>query len=395
MISKKWYIKLDVQKQYDNELITMIKQDIYSNELYISLFNNGRLVKFDDVTHISVVVDKSDSTKVIGSGEIIRDGLIKYTVDHQAIAALGIATVTLKIHTLESVMATAIFNINIIADPYAGTDASIESTSEYTVLQDLINKHTLYVEAENSRAAAELLRVNAETNRTEVEATRVNNEVDRVGKEEIRLTNETIRVSSEDTRELDEGLRKQAEVTREESELNRVNAEIERMSSEVDRKLLEESRNINEGIRETAEAARIIQEQDRKSAEVERNTDESTRRSNEVTRISNETNREDSEMVRVSNENARNVFENYNNAKSYVVGNKVFYQSSSYRCIVNAKGIAPISTSHWMLIARKGDVYFPTFSVDSEMQLKMHDDFNYDGTITFILTDGYLIQEVI
>ena len=43
----------------------------------------------------------------------------------------------------------------------------------------------------------------------------------------------------------------------------------------------------------------------------------------------------------------------------------------------------------------KGDVYFPTFSVDEGMNLIMHDDFNYDGTISFKLENGCLIQEVI
>ena len=43
----------------------------------------------------------------------------------------------------------------------------------------------------------------------------------------------------------------------------------------------------------------------------------------------------------------------------------------------------------------KGDVYFPTFSVDANMELTMHDNFNYDGTISFRLDNGCLIQEVI
>lgn len=373
----------------------MIKQDIYSNALYITLTNNGTLVSFDDITHISVIVDKPDATQVIGSGEIVKNGLVKYVVDYQAISAIGITTITLKIHDNEGVMTTTSFNLKVIEDPYAGTNGSIQSTSAYPVLTELIDRHTQYVAAENSRVAAELLRIDAEDTRDSNESNRLINELDRLSNEDIRTANEIARIEEEDLRASAELLRANADATRTVNEQARKDAEIERMSSEVDRKSLEESRNISEEIREAAEATRIIQENERKASEADRSTDESTRRSNEVTRISNETNREDGEMVRISNENARNVFENYNNAKSYVVGNKVFYQSSSYRCIANARGIAPTSTSHWMLIARKGDVYFPTFSVDSEMQLKMHDDFNYDGTIKFKLTDGYLIQEVI
>ena len=203
----------------------MIKQEVYSNELYISLFNNGKKVEFDDVTHISVVVDKPDQTKVIGSGEVVKDGLVKYTIDHQAIAALGIATITLKVHTLDSVMATSSFNIMVIADPYTGTDSSIISTTEYTVLQDLIDRHTLYVQAENSRVAAELLRVDAEDSRVVAEGVRDSNEDVRISNENTRKLNETSRVDAEALRVTQEDARKAAELIRISNEDARIAAE--------------------------------------------------------------------------------------------------------------------------------------------------------------------------
>lgn len=139
MIPKKWHIRLDMQKQYDNEIIEMVRQDTYSNELMIHLVQNGKSVDFTDTVLVGVIFDKSDGTQVIGSGEIIRDGLIKYVVDYQAITALGLTTVTLKLVDSDMVETSTSFIINVIADPFFGTDGSIISTSEYPILTQMIN----------------------------------------------------------------------------------------------------------------------------------------------------------------------------------------------------------------------------------------------------------------
>lgn len=55
------------------------------------------------------------------------------------------------------------------------------------------------------------------------------------------------------------------------------------------------------------------------------------------------------------NENARKVFEEFNIAKSYVIGNKVAYLESSYVCIADCTGILPTDTTKWLLIAKKGE----------------------------------------
>ncbi len=65
--------------------------------------------------------------------------------------------------------------------------------------------------------------------------------------------------------------------------------------------------------------------------------------------------RQANETSRISAENARNVWENYDASKAYVVGNKVAYGGSSYRCIKPCTGIAPPSAEYWLLIAKKGD----------------------------------------
>ena len=78
---KKWYLRLDMQKQYDNEVIEMIRQDTYSNQLNIHLVKNGKSVDFSNTIMVGIIFDKSDGTQVIGSCEVVNQGLVTYIVD--------------------------------------------------------------------------------------------------------------------------------------------------------------------------------------------------------------------------------------------------------------------------------------------------------------------------
>ena len=65
----------------------------------------------------------------IGSCKLVRkNGLVKYVVDLSSLTALGITTVTLKLIDGQSVETSTSFIINVIADPYSGTNGSIIST---------------------------------------------------------------------------------------------------------------------------------------------------------------------------------------------------------------------------------------------------------------------------
>ena len=59
------------------------------------------------------------------------------------------------------------------------------------------------------------------------------------------------------------------------------------------------------------------------------------------------------ENGRVIAEQARAVWEAYDNATEYVVGNKVYYLGSSYICILDSTGNLPTDTTHWQTIAQK------------------------------------------
>ena len=212
------------------------------------------------------------------------------------------------------------------------TEAEADRYNKYSIAET--NRNNQYDDAENTRNSSY----------QDIERTIVQNEDERIESEETRQENENARVESENTRRESEDLRADAEDIRIGNEDIRISAE---------------------GERENAEIARQGNENERIEAEI-----------------------------------ARSVFENYSPTKQYGVGNKVAYQGSSFRCVIGCKNIPPmvggnINGDNWLLIARKGDVYFPTFSVDANMELTMHDNFNYDGTISFRLDNGCLIQEVI
>lgn len=227
--------------------------------------------------------------------------------------------------------------------------------------------------------------------------------------ESVRDTNETARETAEGIRDTNETARESAEGIREENEGDRKAAELLRKSAESDREtaygLAEEARD---GLYETAEGDRDsaygLAENARDSlystAEGSRNTDYglaetardssytsaeelrttafntaqsdratafNTAQSDRATAFSTaesartttfntaENTRNSNEVTRIANENARIVYEDYNPAKDYVVGNKVAYQGSSYRNKAPCKGIVPTNTTYWLLIAAKGD----------------------------------------
>ena len=98
---KKYFIRLDVQKPTDTEYIQVIKQDTLANTLYITLLNAGELIPMSEFTFVEVVADKPDATQWISSGEVIGDGQIKVDLEYQAISAVGIVDISIKLYIVK------------------------------------------------------------------------------------------------------------------------------------------------------------------------------------------------------------------------------------------------------------------------------------------------------
>lgn len=96
-------------------------------------------------------------------------------------------------------------------------------------------------------------------------------------------------------------------------------------------------------------------EKGRQAAETARVAAEKSRVEVEKTREAAEAARVEAENGRAAAEKDRQVWEYYNEQRTYVPGNKVFYQGSSFVCTTPAQGILPTEKTHWTVIVEKGD----------------------------------------
>jgi hypothetical protein len=149
-----------------------------------------------------------------------------------------------------------------------------------------------------------------------------------------------------------------AENDRVAAEAARVSAEEDRVDAETLRDSAETARDNAEGLRETAETTRDGAEQLRLSAETARDSAEQLRLSAETARASAEGIRDAAETDRIAAETARQVWEAFDPAEVYQIGNKVSYQGSSYymHTVSGVAGTLPTDVNHWLLIAAQGDV---------------------------------------
>lgn len=231
---------------------------------------------------------------------------------------------------------------------------------------------------EESRKQAEAARVAAEQARSEAESSRVSAENTRAQAETVRASSETTRVGNETARNQGETARVAAENARANAEMNRNQAEQNRAYSETARDQAETARRNSENIRVTseveraqAEQNRVSAENNRVSAEASRSQDEAARKSAESTRQTNETARQNAESARqtaetnrAQTETARNVWEDYDSAKNYQHGNKVYWQGSSYVCLKPCSGISPENGTYWQLVVRSGFTSDSAFGFD-------------------------------
>lgn len=227
------------------------------------------------------------------------------------------------------------------------------------------------VTAEEGRVSAETAREQAETARTSAETARGNAESQRASAETTRVSNETARNQGETTRVAAENARANAEMNRNQAEQNRALSETARDQAETARRNSENIRATSETERAQAERNRVSAENNRVSAEVSRGQGETARKSAESTRQANETARQNAESARqtaetnrAQTETARNVWEDYDSAKNYQPGNKVYWQGSSYVCLKACTGISPENGAYWQLVVRSGFASDSAFGFD-------------------------------
>lgn len=90
------------------------------------------------------------------------------------------------------------------------------------------------------------------------------------------------------------------------------------------------------------------------ATEARREANEEERQANEAVRQSNEAARVSAEEAREAAEAAREVWEDYDPARAYVPGNKVYYLGSSYVNVAACTDVLPTVDANWQMIAKKG-----------------------------------------
>ena len=190
---------------------------------------------------------------------------------NQTLAAVGTAYCDIEVRTSDNtqLITTASFTIEI--EKSMRNDAAIESTNEFTELEDRLAGHIKDItdtdnavkKAEEARALAEETRKTAEDKRASAELSRETAETKRETAEDSRIITEEARKTAEDKRAL-------AESSRETAETKRETAEDSRTTAEEARKTAEDKRALAESSRETAEDKRVSAELIRVTAEIER-----------------------------------------------------------------------------------------------------------------------------
>lgn len=335
---KTWNFRIDAVKQYLGEAIDVIRQDTYSNRFVISCLNNGYPIDMTDLTYATVTFTKADGFVVVSTADVVDaiNGRIEVDVDYQAITAIGICSVVVKLFFGVTITTLTAFPINVILDPYVGTDGGVASSSEYPVLTQLVIELT---EAKNVIVPS-----------AEVEAARQ-------AAEAIRASNENTRLSAETTRVTQESSRLSAESTRGTAESSRLSAETSRISAESTRSSNESTRVTNESARSSAESTRLSSESTRVSNESSRATAESGRVTAENGRVSAENSRVSAESTRAANEIVREQFDfkdAYSAVTQYKENNIVTYNGSSYICIATSTGNLPTNATYFKPLATKG-----------------------------------------
>lgn len=281
------------------------KQEENNSTLYINLVQNS--VPFD-LTGLTVRINfkRPDGQVLLQMADITSatEGKIKVNILTRVLKLVGEVKADLSIFNKENEKITsASFSMFIDAPIY--TNDYILGNDEFDIIQRIWVTEDERIKAENTRKL---------------------NEENRISNENIRVENEKDRTDKEQLRELVEDRRQDNEAGREKSEVTRIENEKTRLENENQRKENEENRV-------TGESERVEAEEKRKT--------------NETARQQGYTNMQDSI-------NNFSTCEKYNPEKEYKKYNRVTFNGSSYECLKDSKGMDPINTEHWILIAEKG-----------------------------------------
>lgn len=220
--------------------------DVNSRYRYFRLHYNEEPIDVSGLTAKAYML-KSDG-KEVWNHLTIEEGLVVLEFTQQALASPGQLSVEIVLSDSNMTFELSSFILQFEVIRSLRTDASIESTNEFGVLQaflrdlsganekyntwnaklealynDYTASHEAFKQTEETIVASENERIASENIRKSDESTRVANEAQRIKDENIRKASEQTRTESENTRQVNETTRQNQEQTRQTQEQTRAN----------------------------------------------------------------------------------------------------------------------------------------------------------------------------
>lgn len=134
---KTYHFNIDLLREIYSPLIYLVRSDTYTNRLVIRLLNDGVIIEPKSYDIITLTVKKPDNTTCISTGEY-KNGVVVFDLDFQNVAVEGLCSCVIKVVSGDKSVTSMPFAYKVVNDPYEGTDKSIQSQSEFPVLNDLI-----------------------------------------------------------------------------------------------------------------------------------------------------------------------------------------------------------------------------------------------------------------
>jgi hypothetical protein len=151
MKDTKFRILLDIHEVRSQATIPVKVGDV-SCKIYITLVEGGKPYKIHE-NSFGVFTGKKGDNNPIFNNCIIENGIIRYDFTPQTVAAAGVLECEVRIYDEDGgVLTTPSFNI--IVDERAVNDSEIESTSEFSFLDEIIVNEGQRIENEKKRIAA-------------------------------------------------------------------------------------------------------------------------------------------------------------------------------------------------------------------------------------------------
>lgn len=139
-LEKRYHLDLDIRSKGIKSEIIYVQGDTNVYPLELCVMDGGKAVALPTGATATVTMRKDDGNTVIGSAEIVdyENGLVEYAVGSNDIACPGNVSATLEILAGDQRLTTCSFKFKVVECLDEGD--AIESTTEYSVLQDLISQ---------------------------------------------------------------------------------------------------------------------------------------------------------------------------------------------------------------------------------------------------------------